>query len=265
MRLIMPSCTCGFTLIEFMVSMVISLFSIAIITSIYVSGLVTDAKSIKFGRLTEEVSTITTLLTQDIKRAGYVNNAHINLAGAVTGCGGGTCSDEAFRTIVTNQFDTDEPANSCITYAYDEDGNGVISDDNAMGYRLHDGAIEVRKDSISCTDGGWVDITDTKFVHISDLEFMITAEGCTVAGGVETCAPAQGELADACTKAGTTLTCSPAAGERYGVSVALSFNATLVESSCTLDKDLAEGEDSDPDCITLSVNETLVIRNAIYN
>lgn len=265
MRLNTPSRTCGFTLIEFMVSVVISLFSIGIITSIYVSGLVTDAKSIKFGRLTEEVSTIKTLLTQDIRRAGYVNNAHINLTGAVTGCGTGTCSDEAFRTIVTNQFDTGEPANSCITYAYDEDGNGVINDNNAMGYRLHDGAIEVRKKSFSCTTGGWVDITDTKFVHISDLEFMVSADACAVVGGVVTCAPALGELADACTKAGTALTCRPAAGESDGITIALSFNATLVENSCTLDKDLAEGEEPDSDCITLSVNETLVIRNAIYN
>jgi len=235
----------GASLIEFMIAMTISLVAIAMITSIYISGLIIDGKNIKFARLRQEVSAITTLIIRDIKRAGYVSNAHINFSGSLNGCNAlATCSLSIFRTVVTDSRNSDEPADSCIIYAYDEDNSGDNNNNNAMGYRLHDGAIEVRVASRLCGAGRWTDITDTNFIQIANLQFIVQQPGRD----------------SACSRVDTTLTCLTASGSKENLSLLFSFNATLVENDCSPNQDPA-----DPDCITLSVTEMVYLPNANYN
>jgi len=235
----------AYSLIELMIGVTISLFAMSLITSIYVSGLITDAKNIKFSRLNQEVSSITTLIARDLRRAGYVNNAHTNLRGSIAGCNGvDSCSDQSFRKLVTDQRNSDEQTDSCITYAYDEDGISNINNNNAMGYRLHDGAIEVRVASRLCGAGRWTDITDTNFIQIANLQFIVQQPGRD----------------SACSRVDTTLTCLTASGSKENLSLLFSFNATLVENDCSPNQDPA-----DPDCITLSVTEMVYLPNANYN
>jgi len=235
----------GASLIEFMIAMTISLVAIAMITSIYISGLIIDGKNIKFARLRQEVSAITTLIIRDIKRAGYVSNAHINFSGSLNGCNAlATCSLSIFRTVVTDSRNSDEPADSCIIYAYDEDNSGDNNNNNAMGYRLHNGAIEVRVARRPCTAGGWTDITDTRFVHISNLQFLIQ----------------EPQRTNICTRIDSALTCRTLTKNSANVSLTLSYSATLIDPHCTLNQVPA-----DPNCITLTVNENVRLRNAFYN
>jgi len=235
----------GFSLIEFMIAMTISLVAIGMITSIYLSGLIIDGKNIKLARLHQEVSSLTLLMINDIKRAGYINDAHFNTTGTISGCvSPALCSPVQFRTIITDAKDSDEPTDSCISYAYDEDGSGGNNNSNAMGYRLHNGAIEVRVAQRSCDTGGWTDITDSQFVHISALQFLVQE-------------PA---LSNICSRVGTHLICRPSIETRSNLSLLLRFKATLIEDRCEV-----EQVPPDRDCTSIIVNEHVRIGNVIYN
>jgi|GEM_PF-6508135 len=235
----------GFSLIEFMIAMTISLVAIGMITSIYLSGLMIDGKNIKLARLRQEVSSLTLLMISDIKRAGYINDAHFNTIGTISGCASpAICSPIDFRTIITDAKDSDEPTDSCITYAYDEDSSGGINNSNAMGYRLHNGAIEVRVAQRTCNSGGWTDITDSQFVHISELKFLIQE-------------PAR---SDVCRRTGTSLICRALIANSSYLSLILMFKATLIEEGCNV-----EQVPPDNDCTSIIVNENVRLKNVIYN
>jgi len=236
-----------------MISIAISLFAIAISTAMFVSGLIIDAKAIKFARLSDEVNSLTTLISDEIRRAGYVSSSHQLLTNApnplntVSRCRAVSlagCSKLAYRTIITDQFGANEPSNSCILLAYDQDNSGSLNNTDYVGFRLHDDAIEIRNIKRQCSTGGWQDLSDTKFVTISNLSFRVQE-------------PA---LSDSCTQTGTTSTCIPLASSSEVFQINLAFSATLVESRCTPKQNPA-----DPDCVTLRVNKTVVVQNASYN
>lgn len=181
--------------------MALSLVVISAIMSIYVISLSIDNKTIRFSRLNDEVGNLMALLGEDIKRAGYVNDAedfYIN----------NTRSDANFRDITVGNF-SGEPANSCILFSYDRNRDGAFSQEG-FGYRLRDKAIEARQAGNNCTQANWQDLTDPKFVEISRLSFncQVTTNAVTLA----------------CTDANLP----PALGSSSTINITFGFTATLV-------------------------------------
>ena len=69
-----------------------------------------------------------------------------------------------------------ESANSCINFAYDRNKNGVLDpspSNEKYGYRLKDGAVEIRLSGSACDASGWHDLTDPKIIKVTALKFIV--------------------------------------------------------------------------------------------
>jgi len=71
-----------------------------------------------------------------------------------------------------------EPKNSCITFSYDKNNDGVTSSVHGelQGYRLNNKAIEYRVGGKSCEQGGWFDLTDTKTVTATLFKITLISQ-----------------------------------------------------------------------------------------
>ncbi|MCC2614651.1 hypothetical protein LJ739_00165 [Aestuariibacter halophilus] len=64
---------------------------------------------------------------------------------------------------------------ACVLFAYDRNHNGridAVEDDESYGYRLHDGALEVRVGGGDCQASGWHDVTHVQDVLVTELRFV---------------------------------------------------------------------------------------------
>jgi len=250
----------GFTLVEFMISMALSLAAILVVTSIYITSFQIDSKTIKYSRLNDEVTSIMALLSEDIKRAGYVANAEnllkpkpaVNIdpldpLNHLVLCVPDpvNCAPEQFRTILVDKF-TDEDANSCILFSYDFNDNGAHDpSDEDFGYRLNSGELETRQDGIICTAGGWQALTDPDFVTISNLVFKCKVSDDGDGDDYEVPTVADPNIEIDC--AADNL---PYAGIYNGnVTVEISFTATLVDDSA----------------ISITTSKKILVENASYD
>lgn len=266
----------GYTLIEFVISTALSLSAILLILTLYVTTFSIDTKTIRFSRLADEVNAIKVLLADDIKRAGYTATAETIITEEIEDNDPSRClvepqgcSDENFRKILTGRYDTDEPVDSCILFAYDnkdqengsfEDGTGVGEDSEAYGYRLKDEILQTRKGGNGCAESDWESLTNTNFIKITSLEFLCLVEtldpddGTKVdditqdEDGVQTAAVADG-INDVEPCAAANMPPPVISATSVVVSVKISFTAELAED----------------DSISLSSEETVMVRNAIYN
>jgi len=244
----------GFTLVEFMISMALSLAAILVVTSIYITSFQIDSKTIKFSRLNDEVTSIMALLSEDIKRAGYVANAESQPL---------TPSPALFRTVLVDKF-TGEVDNSCILFSYDFNDNGAHDpSEEDFGYRLNSGELETRQDGIICTAGGWQTLTDKKFVTISNLIFKckVSDDGDDDADGdgdtddYETITDADGNATNIeidCAAGNLPYQSHIPAdkdGKKGHITVEISFTATLV----------------DDDTISITASEKILVRNKSYD
>lgn len=157
----------GNSLVELMISMALGLASITAMASLVGHGIALNSSLLAKSRLDEEINAVVVVISHDLKRTGYYG--HI---------------DEVVKnpTTLSNPFDhslsiaayANEPANSCINFAYDRNKNGVLdtapSNEN-YGYRLKDKAVEIRLDGAACDESGWHDLTDPKVVQVMALKF----------------------------------------------------------------------------------------------
>ena len=159
----------GASLVELMIAMALGLTALAAMTSLVGSGIGMNARLLASSRLNEEVNAIGQLLTRDIKRAGY----NADTIAMVTDP---TASPSLFaNSLVVSEF-PGEAANSCLIFAYDRNSNGVIDTvgtNENFGFRLNDGAVEIRIGGATCEVGGWQNLSDTSVVNITDLTFTL--------------------------------------------------------------------------------------------
>ena len=159
----------GATLIEMMIAMTLGLASLATVASIVGYGIGVNGKLLASSRLNEEINDIGSLLTRDIKRAGYSADTTAMVTDPVA-------SPSPFANSVVVSAHPDEDANSCIIYAYDRNENGVldtVGTNENFGFRLRDNAVEIRIGGAACVDGGWQNLTDTDMVSITALNFNL--------------------------------------------------------------------------------------------
>lgn len=178
--LVFPAKQYGNSLVELMISMALGLASITAMASLVGHGIALNSSLLAKSRLDEEINAVIAIVSHDLKRAGYY-----------------ALTNEMVKTPVTslNPFDhslnvaayTDEPANSCINFAYDRNKNGLLDtspNDEMYGFRLRDRAVEIRLDGAACDASGWHDLTDPKVVQVTAL--MFTLEQTTVQKVVQT-------------------------------------------------------------------------------
>ncbi len=176
----------GFSLVELMISITVGLVVLAGVTTMFVQNVKAGGDTLKMARLNQELQATMSLMTRDIRRAGYWGNASSSI---------GTGPN-------ANPFTLDAPGNygveaagSCITFSYDRDGDGNIdvgsgsaspanNADERFGFRLRsgEGVVETRQSGAACTAGGWEDLTDTVNTEITGLTFTPTTKSVDLDG-----------------------------------------------------------------------------------
>ncbi len=148
----------GFSLIELMISLALGLLLIAALTTVFVQLLGSNSMSLRLSELNTELAGAMTLVAGDLRRAGY-GMSHAN----------------EFEQPLIVAAHPDEPQQSCVLFAYDENGNGEFDGTpEQFGYRLKNGQLQRRRNGRLCEANGWEGVLPSNVVQVVGLEFAET-------------------------------------------------------------------------------------------
>jgi len=210
----------GFSLVELMVSLALGIVVLTGVFKMQSSTLDNNAHSLKLSRISQEMRSALDVIKSDIKRSGYWRNANLN-------------TNNTFGSLMISQD------NSCISFTYDANNNGVLDQPgDEFGFRLSQGAIEARAgadacDTVSPTRATWAPITDIDSIIVNNLAFTKKVNCLNIS-----------------TQPFTSCNINPAAtGEK-----------TINTTSITIDIQGVSASDSN---ITMQVSDAAMLRNDI--
>jgi len=159
----------GNSLVELMISMTLGLASITAMASLVGHGIALNSILLAKSRLEEEMNAVVAVVSHDLKRAGYyaLTNEMVKNPSTSTNPFDGNLSIGSY---------VNEPADSCINFAYDRNKNGLLDtspNHEKYGFRLRDRAVEIRMNGALCDQSGWHDLTDPKVIHVTVFKFTI--------------------------------------------------------------------------------------------
>ena len=166
----------GFTLVELMLTLLISTLMLAALIAFFINAVRHNRANLEQTRLDQQMQSTLDMMTNDIRRAGYWANATTDL-------------DTGANTNPFMASGTDLTINgNCILLTYDRNGDGVLApintagDDERYAYRLLNGVIQTRPwdaaFDCSAPSSAWEDITDLAVVTVTGLSF--TANNQTI-------------------------------------------------------------------------------------
>jgi len=152
----------GFSLVELMLTLLLGSVLLAMVINLYVTGVSSGAKSLKYSRLRTDLQSIMSIMETDIRRAGY----------------GG--SDFLVGSGATKSVDSQNSAAAkCIVYSYNHNAAATISNTNRMGFRFSATKNEIQFGTgvdplaTNCdSKGRWTALSDKNFIKITDLAFV---------------------------------------------------------------------------------------------
>lgn len=188
----------GFTLVELLIAMAISLIVIGGAITLTVNMSQAAADSALFSRLSQDLRTTMSLMARELRRAGFNANALVNIG---TGEAGGVHGQ-----VLLDDADADR-IGECVMFGYDTldsaDGltdttPGVISPAEATewrGFRRFEngdgvGVLQMRVGGAGvgngCGAGGhnWVALTDPDLLDVVELRFDLTRGFEAIGGNV---------------------------------------------------------------------------------
>jgi prepilin peptidase dependent protein B len=174
----------GFTITELMVAIALGL---AIIGSVLIGYLATYSSALhtlKSSRLNQDLSALMSLMSSDIRRAGYNGKHHISHEKNPFNSSGDTAL-AVFDNMNSEHPEGPTGRGSCIVFAYDSDQDGAVTASELIGFRLNKGVVEMRTAGNrsapnSCDDPGntWMALTDPGFIMIDKLDFDLADSTC---------------------------------------------------------------------------------------
>ncbi|WJY17284.1 prepilin peptidase-dependent protein [Pectobacteriaceae bacterium CE90] len=153
----------GFTLLEMMVALGLSSLIILSTAQIYPVLRAQSQNSAHYFRLEQLLSQTLYSIEKDIRRAGFC---------------AGTCSGSALTLIP----DTVNPAQNCLTVAYDVNRNGKWDETDQpeaefFSYRLRSGALEIQTGRRLCQGERWEKLLDPDEVTITQFQVLPQSGG----------------------------------------------------------------------------------------
>lgn len=187
----------GLSLVEMMVSITAGLIVVLGVTSVYVSTISSSSDTLKQSRLNQELTTIMTVMSNDIRRAGIWQGSGTsrytspqNNPFSAPGNTALTVVDQSSNTTI-NPFGAAWPGTSsgdCILYAYDNTSTGTtgtLDDTDIVGFRLNNGVIQMRSQGVAaetnndlCSTGSWADMSDAQAITITTLSLNMVKSAC---------------------------------------------------------------------------------------
>jgi len=170
----------GLTLVELLISITIGLGILAAASTFYVTTAVSSVSSMASSRLNHELTTLMSVMVQDIRRAGYSGHDDVKTDPLSNDF---NTVDETVLTIRPSSANPASAATSgqCILYAYDADSDEDLGNLDILGFRLNNGVVQMRQQGDvaanarhdHCNDGDdtWLDITDGNLISITGLTF----------------------------------------------------------------------------------------------
>lgn len=151
----------GFSLVELMLALFLGSVLLAMVIGLYVTGVSSGAKSLKYSRLRTDLQSIMSIMETDIRRAGYGGREFL---------------------VGIDRTKTVDSTSRCIVYSYNHDSATTITDANRMGFRFvaDKNEIQFGKSAVdplatNChldNNGSyWEALSDNKFIKITDLTF----------------------------------------------------------------------------------------------
>jgi len=167
-----PKCR-GLTLIELLIAMVLGIFVTGTVITVFTTTVKYNADNLQMIRLNQELRGAMSLISRDLRRAGYFNSATVN-------------------TTYLDQFGG-SVARDCIHFAYDINADGVIENSDYLAYKLKDNEIKLGSSAATTFDCdtpsltiGWEALTkysstgDRSGIKVTQLQFE---PECSIAGG----------------------------------------------------------------------------------
>ncbi|WP_413699848.1 prepilin-type N-terminal cleavage/methylation domain-containing protein [Psychromonas sp. KJ10-10] len=149
----------GFSLIELLIALLLSSILLAMVIGLYVTGVTSGSKSLKYSRLRTDIQSLVTMIEKDVRRAGFGGSDYL-------------VGISANKSIDINS------AKNCIVYYYNHNQSSSLEHSNKMAISLKNNAIKfktgvgkVAEDVCSATSG-WKGLSDDKFISIS--QFILT-------------------------------------------------------------------------------------------
>lgn len=195
----------GLSLIELMVGIVIGLIIIAGATSVFIGTIGSSSTTLKMSKLNQELSTVMSVMTGDIRRAGYDSSVTDNAPqdNKFNQFGDSSAAEQLKPyTALSVRLSQADPTNNpgtigsgeCILYTYDQNKDGAVNNSEFFGFRLNNSVLEMREPGSvtvlesnaivaktaqdDCDKGTWVEVTDGDLINISTLTFDLSNAHC---------------------------------------------------------------------------------------
>jgi len=170
----------GLTLVELLIAMVLGIIVTGTIISFFATTVRYNSDNLQMIRLNQELRGAMSLISRDLRRAGYFNSA-------------------TATTTYLDQFGG-SVAGDCIYFAYDIDADGTVNDyQDYIAFKLENGEIKAGNgvsEAVNCgtpsssSAVSWEAITeyDSSFSDRSDIQITLLQfqPECAIAGGVVT-------------------------------------------------------------------------------
>lgn len=181
---IAAGCQRGVGLVELMVGMTVGLLIVAAATSVYITTLRGGTDTLRSAKLNMELRSAMSLMTSEIRRAGYWPAGGASLTGNPFTQSGANLSNPS----------------GCLLFSYDKNANGAADASEYIGFKLNAGkAIQMRYSgsnimSTDCSLGSWESLTDPETVVVDTLTFNVEYQCLNAKAGTsadEPCASGQ--------------------------------------------------------------------------
>ena len=149
----------GLTLIEMMIAMVLGLFVVGVIITVFSTNVRSSTENIKMIRLNQELRGVMTLMSDELKRAGYSADPD---------------EDDFMEDL---NF-----TSTCARYSYDDNSDNTQDANERFAFRLTGNIVEWSRNvtSADCSSAGtWDDLTDPNLASITTLDFDLTGSANT--------------------------------------------------------------------------------------
>lgn len=185
----------GFTFIEVLVGMAVGVIVIGGAVTIYTSSVRGGNEILLASKLNQEVGALMHVIINDVRRAGYWGELITGVADENPFNQAGATTLVVRDDMTSNALQGPTGQGSCLTYAYDATylpGNisGTIENADLFGFRLNGTTVQMRQSGTvdganciggtcsSCTNGNWLDVTDSNVVEVTQLTFDLSNSQC---------------------------------------------------------------------------------------
>ena len=180
----------GLTLVELLVSMVVGLVVLGGSIAVYLFIARSSMGTLDQMKLSQQLSALMSVMTNDIRRAGYWGNQTVATFANPTASPFNQIDNTQLEVHAANvQVAANSNAGGeCIVYAYDMDDDGIVDNGEIVGFRLNgtiaqmrlngDTIANVRHDSCNDADDNWADLTDPAVISVDTLNFSLGSSSC---------------------------------------------------------------------------------------